>query len=354
MILSWSPSLVSGRSLCGILDQTTAIVGDRLFWSGGNYTFDDTSWSNTSSLYWLRLNDAIDVHAPIDMAVVGELPLPGKSNDALTGGLTPKSGGAAGTFFYDHTMLYAYTGMVGPETDGINNALWSFNTSNGEWSLVDVDGGRVSFGNNSEGVHASDARTGTSFYTGGWAMAFNGTNNGTVKFQSDNTGVPQWSFMTAQQGEQGEQGPDILKGAMVYVPLGQAGLLVAFGGYNTAHEGTQFSEGGGWDWYQRDFSEIHLYDVFSNTWYIQNATGDIAEKRGEFCAGLSAAPDGSSFQITMTGGWDQFYGRAFNDVYVLSLPSFRWIQISASNNPDTALEPSPGRNRHKCDMWKDA
>ncbi|KAB2579741.1 hypothetical protein DBV05_g1725 [Lasiodiplodia theobromae] len=47
-------------------------------------------------------------------------------------------------------------------------------------------------------------------------------------------------------------------------------------------------------------------------------------------------------------------GRAFDDVYVLSLPSFRWIRISDFNNPDKALQPSPGRNRHKCDMWRDA
>ncbi|KAL0259200.1 hypothetical protein SLS55_006705 [Diplodia seriata] len=100
--------------------------------------------------------------------------------------------------------------------------------------------------------------------------------------------------------------------------------------------------------------DVWVYDVFSNTWYRQEATGDIPDKRSEFCAGVSSAPDDSSFQITMTGGWDQFHGRAFNDVYVLSLPSFRWIRISDSNNPDTALEPSPGRNRHKCDMWEDA
>ncbi|KAB2579740.1 hypothetical protein DBV05_g1724 [Lasiodiplodia theobromae] len=118
-----------------------AIVGDRLFWSSGNYTFDDgTSWSNTSSLYWLRLNDTIDVHGPIDMSLVGSVALP---SDALTGGTSPMSGGAAGTFFYDHTMLYAYAGMVGPEANGVDNQLWAFNTTTDEWRLVPVAGGRA-------------------------------------------------------------------------------------------------------------------------------------------------------------------------------------------------------------------
>ncbi|KKY25418.1 putative kelch repeat protein [Diplodia seriata] len=258
--------MTQARSLCGILDQRTAILDNRLFWSSGNYTFSDSSssssssspsssttggsWSNTTSLYWLALNATtpIDVHGPIDTSLLGTAPLP---SDALTGGTSPMSGGAAGTFFHDgaHT-LYAYGGMVGREADGVDNALWAFDTRSDSWRLVDVEGGRIAFGNNSEGVHATDARTGTS--------------------------------------------------------------------------------------------------------YRQEATGDIPDKRSEFCAGVSSAPDDSSFQITMTGGWDQFHGRAFNDVYVLSLPSFRWIRISDSNNPDTALELSPGRNRHKCDMWEDA
>lgn len=256
------PSRVRRRNRPLTPPAPAAIVGDRLFWSSGNYTFDDdgASWSNTSSLYWLRLNDTIDVHGPIDMSLIGSAALP---SDALTGGTSPMSGGAAGTFFYDYTMLYAYAGMVGPEANGVDNQLWAFNTTTDEWTLVPVAGGRIAFGNNSEGVHATDARTGTSFYTGGWEMAFNGSNNGTVKFESDNggTGDPQWSFMTAQQGE---QGPNIVKGAMVYVRAGQAGVLVVFGGYNTAYEGSQFAQG--WDWDQRNFSSVYVYDIFSNTW----------------------------------------------------------------------------------------
>ncbi|KAK0647858.1 hypothetical protein DIS24_g7311 [Lasiodiplodia hormozganensis] len=193
-----------------------------------------------------------------------------------------------------------------------DNQLWAFNTTTDEWSLVPVAGGRIAFGNNSEGVHATDARTGTSFYTGGWEMAFNGSNNGTIKFESGAGDQPQWSFMTAQQGT--EQGPSIFKGAMV--------------GTSAASTSTTSSPTPG---------------------TTKRPPATIPAKRSEFCAGVS------SFQITVTGGWDQFYERAFNDVYVLSLPSFRWIRIvSDSNNPDKAPQPSPGRNRHKCDMWRDA
>ncbi|KAF2138400.1 uncharacterized protein K452DRAFT_93125 [Aplosporella prunicola CBS 121167] len=339
-------SMVSARSLCGIVDQRTTIVGDRLLFSSGNYTFDDgETWQNTSSLYWLTLNDTITVDKPIDMSLLEAVDLP---SNTLAGGKSPVSGGASGTFFYDHTTVYAYAGMVGPEADGVNNSLYSFNTTSNTWNLVQVEGGKISFGNNSEGVYATDIKTGTSFYTGGWAMAYNGTYNGTVKFQSANSGTaqPTWSFMTTQTGL---QGPNILKGAMTFLRKGQAGILVAFGGYNTAFEGSDF--GPGWDWDQRDMSDIWIYDIFSNTWYYQKATGDIPHKRTEFCAGVSSAPDDSSFQITIYGGWDQLKQQTFSDVYVLSLPSFRWIQVTK----DTATDPetTPGRNRHKCNMWND-
>ncbi|KAI1380774.1 hypothetical protein F4677DRAFT_441107 [Hypoxylon crocopeplum] len=338
-------SCCRARSLCGILDQRSAIVGDRLFFASGNYTFDDGQpFHNTSSLYWLPLNSTIDVTGPVDVSLLGSSDLP---DDTLSGGKDPISGGFSGSFFYDRTSFYAYAGMVGPEANGVNNALWSFNTTNDTWSLVKVQGGEISFGNNSEGVHASDPRTGSSFYTGGWELAFNGTHNGTVKFQSFNSDSPQWSFMTATTGM---QGPDILKGAMVYLRKGQSGVLVAFGGYQTAYRGTEFAS---WDWDRRPFSDIFIYDIFSNVWYTQKATGDLPSPRTEFCAGVSAAPDDSSFQITIHGGWDQLSGTAFNDVYVLSIPSFRWIKVDASNNPDLLGSDSPGRNRHKCDVWSE-
>lgn len=332
--------------MCSILDQRTAIVDDRLFFCSGNYTFDDDGLTRhtTSSIYWINLNETIDVRGPIDLELLGSTSLPSPS---LSGGRVPDIGGSAGTFFYDHTMLYAYAGLVGPEADGITNELYAFNTTDNSWNLTQIEGDSLSFGSNSEGVYANDPRTATSFYTGGWTMAYNGTSNGTVKFQSDNTHRPSWTFHT---GFTGFQGPDILKGAMVYVRKGRAGILVAFGGYQTAYQGTQIP---GWPWDQRPFSDIFIYDIYFDSWYRQTATGDIPELRTEFCAVVSAAPDDSSFQITIHGGWDQLNSRAFNDVYVLSIPSFRWIKVQDSNNPDLKGPDQTGRARHKCDIWNE-
>lgn len=112
-----------------------------------------------------------------------------------------------------------------------------------------------------------------------------------------------------------------------------------------------------WDWDMYKLSEIFVYDIASSTWHLQKAKGDVPDPRTEFCAGVSAAPDDSSFQITIHGGWNTGLisgeRRPYNDVYVLSIPAFRWIKIKDSNNPDLLGTDEPGRNRHKCNVWNE-
>ncbi|GAW25850.1 putative kelch repeat protein [Rosellinia necatrix] len=287
-----------GQAICSILDQRMAIVDDRLFFCSGNYTFDDEEILRHSTLkmYWLRLNDTIDVSGPLDPALLGSSTVPSAS---LSGGRFPDEGGAAGAFFYDHTTLYAYGALAGPEAGATTDKLWAFDTAADNWTLAEVWGGGMHHGDNVEGVHASDPASGASFYTGGSGIAYNGAANGTLVFSTKNSGAqpPEWDFKPASAA--GVQGPNILKGAMVHVRRGRAGVLLAFGGYQTAYQGTR-PEIFYWD--QRPFSEIFVYDISSNTWYQQTATGDLPDPRTEFCAAVSSAPDDSSFQITMQSG----------------------------------------------------
>ena len=87
--------------------------------------------------------------------------------------MSPIAGGAAGTFFYDHTTLYAYGGIIGGDANGTQNGLWTYDTLKQEWGLTVVEGGALSFGNDTEGCFATDIARGVSFYTGGWEMAYN-------------------------------------------------------------------------------------------------------------------------------------------------------------------------------------
>ncbi|KAI0839992.1 hypothetical protein F5Y06DRAFT_303073 [Hypoxylon sp. FL0890] len=309
-------------SLFSITDQRSAIVGNCLFCSSGDYAFDDGQrLHNTSSLYGLYLNKSIDLVHPFDMSILGSTTLP---SDSLTGGLSSEDDGSAKVFFYDRTSLYAYAGTVGADVNGADDSLWSFNTTDDTWRLVQVQGGDYLSKNKHGGVYASDPSSGMSFSTGSYNISYYDAHNGTLKFQSFNSGSPQWNFETTTTGI---QGPNILDGA-TYIDFETAGS----------------------QWARHPFSDIFIYDISSNTWYLQEATGDLSSFRAEFCADVSAPPDDSGFQVTIHGDRDIEGNAALNDVYVLSIPAFQWMKVNDSNNPDLQGFDSPGRRGPKCDV----
>lgn len=64
-----------------------------------------------------------------------------------------------------------------------------------------------------------------------------------------------------------------------------------------------------------------------NKWYVQTATGNIPGNRRKFCAGATWADDQSSYNIYLYGGFG--FGEnstGFDDVYILTLPTFEWIK----------------------------
>jgi hypothetical protein len=89
-------------------------------------------------------------------------------------------------------------------------------------------------------------------------------------------------------------------------------------------------------------STIYLYDIAEGKWYQQNATGQVPENRRKFCAGATWASDQSSYNIYLYGGAG-FAENAtgFDDVYILTLPSFTWIkwypEVPGPGNPHHSL-----------------
>jgi N-acetylneuraminic acid mutarotase len=86
---------------------------------------------------------------------------------------------------------------------------------------------------------------------------------------------------------------------------------------------------------QIDFNAVDVFDIDSylqstssnGTWYQQNTTGDIPQSRIDFCTVAVSAPDNSSHHIYMYGGIDPITSTMYDDVYVLSLPSFTWTAV---------------------------
>lgn len=101
-------------------------------------------------------------------------------------------------------------------------------------------------------------------------------------------------------------------------------------------------------------SQISVYDIESSSWYAVTASGEIPHDRGQFCAVVSASPDKTSFQVTIFGGWNPYVSLDYEDVYILTVPSFRWIKANVTNDFETQATTQIGRAHHRCVIYNDA
>lgn len=102
----------------------------------------------------------------------------------------------------------------------------------------------------------------------------------------------------------------------------------------------------GWP-YDSDWLTVYVYDIASHTWWAQRASGDAPSHTGGFCAVVTESPDGSAFHITTYGGWSLLYQRSFEDVNILTIPSFTWIDatdLSNKTNKEQQLNSTIGRD----------
>ncbi|KAI9740608.1 MAG: hypothetical protein M1834_005189 [Cirrosporium novae-zelandiae] len=122
------------------------------------------------------------------------------------------------------------------------------------------------------------------------------------------------------------------RGGLQYVPgLGEKGVLVAFGGATGPESDPIKSNSSNLDVF--DVAALNSSDP-SSGWYTQEITGTVPDPRVDFCAVMESAPDNSSHNIYVYGGWDPSKDETyFDEIWVLSLPSFRWIKIFTGSSP---------------------
>ncbi|USP76833.1 hypothetical protein yc1106_04107 [Curvularia clavata] len=124
-------------------------------------------------------------------------------------------------------------------------------------------------------------------------------------------------------------------GTMEYFgSIGAMGVLVALGGQVQPSLASPFfanSSSGS----LIDFTMVDVFDIDSylqkpetnGTWYSQNTTGDIPEPRVDFCTAAISSADNSSHHIYLYGGYNPITNAAYDDVFVLTLPSFTWTNV---------------------------
>jgi hypothetical protein len=112
--------------------------------------------------------------------------------------------------------------------------------------------------------------------------------------------------------------------------FGEEGILIALDGSDgTTGETASLN----------DFSLIKIYDRKSGQWLEQATTGTPPEARVTFCA--VNVHGTSSMEIYIHGGFDGLSPlTTYDDVYVLSLPSFSWYKADYT--------PGTGRTLHTC------
>lgn len=106
--------------------------------------------------------------------------------------------------------------------------------------------------------------------------------------------------------------------------------------------------------HQTNLAEVKFYDIASSAWYYQVAEGAVQPDvvpaaRVEPCVVVQPAADHSSFNIYMFGGsWADDETSTYNDMWILSLPSFKWFKVDYSNQASWKV--AGGRTSHTCQI----
>ncbi|KAF2651405.1 hypothetical protein K491DRAFT_665552 [Lophiostoma macrostomum CBS 122681] len=313
------------KDFCRLFGHQTAVVDRQLYIDGGYVNWSpvsDSSINYTST--WLR-------NGHLDTENEG---FPQES--LLTKNATVPS--VAGGILWPDTankILYSYGGEYGngqPE----DYKMWYYDIVYNTWNVsnsTETDIQRAAWG---AGATAQDRALG--FYYGGWL------NNKSVPYYASETALSTLLIYDMLADTfRNETGPDDIpraEGAMVYLPTG-AGMLVYFGGIQQPY-GNSTIEGA-------NMTDIHMYSIFDNKWYTEKATGDVPDPRRRFCAGVAWSDDRSSYNIYIFGGASVGDGVGFGDVYVLSLPSYRWIKFWPTD-ADNNFDPTGTHHSLTCDV----
>ncbi|KAF2398260.1 hypothetical protein EJ06DRAFT_558116 [Trichodelitschia bisporula] len=295
------------KDFCRRFGHQTALVDHKLYIDGGLINYNPIpqnplNYTNTNLLY-----------ADLNVDNQG---MPNEYNNLTKPASVPS---VAGGILWPDTVnkyFYLYGGEFQGSPEGFT--MWQYDAIYDKWASLPPDVTQSGIQRASFGAGAVQQQTGMAFWYGGWL------NNATVP----SFGPPQvalsnlLTYNMLKNTWTNTTGPDSIgraEGVMVYIPASDGGMLVYFGGVQQAYNnGT---------WTGVPMSQIFLYDIANAKWYTQTATGNVPDMRRRFCAGATWAQDQSSYNIYLYGGASMPPNTVgFDDIYILSLPSFTWIK----------------------------
>ncbi|APA09574.1 hypothetical protein sscle_05g043440 [Sclerotinia sclerotiorum 1980 UF-70] len=256
------------------------------------------------------------------------------SSVVLKGALFSGSPGGNQIYLYGGTEQSMNTSFYGyPDPTSPNQTLLSYDVTQNQWDSINVDSTIPE--KPSSGSSADVPDQGLGFY-------FNGEIN--PGSSTETTSIPEGSSVPLEGMVMLNMTDNTTRnistsaidtnsrtgGILQYIPgIGEngKGILIQFGGmYRQA--GNLSNELGT----LAPMDQINIFDINSvydgknGTWYTQQASGNLPPRRIDSCTVVAAAPDNSSYNIYLYGGQDGD-SVSYDDVFVLSLPSFKWIQV---------------------------
>ena len=345
---------------CKIWSQQSAMINGTIYLFGGRKTTDADQTSDTWN------NDFLTIDATktwqITSPALSALPQPSGPPAVANGYL-----------WHSFTSLFLYGGEYSdtPAASPSPFALWEYDIPSKTWSQHsspstaagnNSDGGNQPVQAAAEGAGISIPSLGLGYFFGGhldgytvagWSQSiprvylkslleftFPGFTNSGVKSLATTPAGDGGAFRNITEG--GTQGENKFAeradGALVYIPgFGQEGIVLGLAGGNNQ----SFQE----------MNIIDVYDIANSQWYQQFTSGSYPEKRVNPCSVAASAPDGSSTNVYMFGGQnlvpnDPTNQTQYNDMWILSIPSFNWIQVDQSGQSVPA-----GRSGHTCEIW---
>ncbi|KAL4734395.1 hypothetical protein BDV11DRAFT_209430 [Aspergillus similis] len=270
-----------------------------------------------------------------------------------------------GVMFANDDMFYLYGGLL-ENTDDVDDPpantvlayqAYQYGTQSPSWEprfvSTNLNDGVTRYITNGAGVNAPSENMGwyiSGMRAPGWGPIW---NNETATNLSHRMITVDMSDMTnpvfANVSLPGDV-PGRANAEAVWLPVAESGIIVLIGGVTeldsifvaTGLTDEQVEES------EREspalMRTVSVYDVAGDRWYNQNTTGDIPPQLTQFCSVYASASDRSSHNIYIYGGYDGLgaLNQSSDDVYVLSVPSFEWIQLYDGNGT------ANGRKEHKC------
>ncbi|KAK5058746.1 hypothetical protein LTR84_011010 [Exophiala bonariae] len=316
---------------CSLHYPRVAIVGQRLYLDGGETRMmigddgENAFWEVNARMLAMDLTQPFNYSHYTITSASHPYDIP-----ALAGGVAYVPSDVSDTKFYAFAGNYPSTNISAisytppPQNFDQVGLLWSYDTRSGLWA-TEYGAGVVT------GLQGGSAATNPflneAYYLGGIQDNWVIKNSGGFFVE----GMVALNMNRTDRSWRNESVPGLstFGGFMEYLPVGDQGALIAFGG-----QGYQAGVLGGSPSVGLDMSLIQVYDAAERTWKTQKASGVpgsetiIPATRILGCSVMVPAPDNSSYNIYVFGGEVQIGGPRVKDIWVLTLPNFTWIKLA--------------------------